>query len=239
MAGSAADVEVSLIAKVVNGQRARQGRRRGGQRHGGHAAVRRARALRGARRRVGRVLGGAAGRALQGDDRGAGLPDKEVPLDIVGGPGPRARRHAAAGEPGRHADAARRSCCASRSSSRPGAPKLDATVKAELDGVADILADHPEIQTLRIEAHWNGAAQGKGASKAKKLTDKQAAAIKDYLVARGRRPTGSRRSGWGGESPLVPEPRPRQPGQEPPRRAGRRPVGAAWHRTGGSARAWL
>src|SRR5262249_43984919 len=45
---------------------------------------------------------------------------------------------------------------------RPGAPKLDVKTQAEIDGVAELLQDHPEIKTLRIEAWWDNSA-GKGA----------------------------------------------------------------------------
>jgi outer membrane protein OmpA-like peptidoglycan-associated protein len=87
---------------------------------------------------------------------------------------------------------------------RAGTPKLVPAIKTELDGVADILADHPEIKTLRIEAHWNGAAKTKGGDAAKKLTQKQAAAIKDYLVAKGAPADRIETVGVGGEAPLVP-----------------------------------
>ena len=70
--------------------------------------------------------------------------------------------------------------------------------------MADILADHPEIKTLRIEAHWSGAGKGKGSDAAKKLTQKQAAAIKDYLVAKGTPADRIETVGAGGEVPLVP-----------------------------------
>jgi len=87
---------------------------------------------------------------------------------------------------------------------RAGAPKLSAQVKAELEGVADVLADHPEIKTLRIEAHWSGAARGKGGTNAKTMTAKQAAAIKDFLVAKGAPAERIEAVGVGGEAPLVP-----------------------------------
>jgi outer membrane protein OmpA-like peptidoglycan-associated protein len=87
---------------------------------------------------------------------------------------------------------------------RAGAPKLAPAIKAELEGVADILADHPEIKTLRIEAHWSGAARGKGGATAKALTEKQAAAIKEFLVAKGAPAERIETVGAGGEVPLVP-----------------------------------
>jgi outer membrane protein OmpA-like peptidoglycan-associated protein len=87
---------------------------------------------------------------------------------------------------------------------KAGAPKLVPAVKAELEGVADILADHPEIKTLRIEAHWSGAAKGGGAAKTKAMTEKQAAAIKDFLVSKGAPADRIETVGVGGAAPLVP-----------------------------------
>jgi OOP family OmpA-OmpF porin len=87
---------------------------------------------------------------------------------------------------------------------RQGAPKLMPPIKAELEAVADILADHPEIKTLRIEAHWSGAAKGKGSDAAKKLTEKQAAAIKAFLITKGAPADRIETVGVGGEAPLVP-----------------------------------
>jgi outer membrane protein OmpA-like peptidoglycan-associated protein len=87
---------------------------------------------------------------------------------------------------------------------RKGTPKLAPAIKTELEAVADILVDHPEIKTLRVEAHWSGAGKGKGGDAAKKLTQKQAAAIKDYLVAKGAPADRIETMGVGGEAPLVP-----------------------------------
>jgi len=87
---------------------------------------------------------------------------------------------------------------------RAGAPKLDATTKQELDGVAEMLADHAEIKTLRIQAHWSGPTTGPAADAAKKLTDDQAAAIKAYLIDKGVSGDRLDAVGLGCESPLVP-----------------------------------
>jgi outer membrane protein OmpA-like peptidoglycan-associated protein len=87
---------------------------------------------------------------------------------------------------------------------KAGAPKLLPPIKTELEAVADILADHPEIKTLRIEAHWNGVASGKQGSAAKTLTEKQAAAIKDFLVSKGAPADRIEAVGVGVEAPLVP-----------------------------------
>ncbi len=86
---------------------------------------------------------------------------------------------------------------------RTGAPRLDPAVKQELDGVANLLADHPEIKLLRIQAHWSGTA-GKAADAAKKLTDDQAGTIKAYLVGKGVAPDRLDAVGLGGDAPLVP-----------------------------------
>jgi outer membrane protein OmpA-like peptidoglycan-associated protein len=83
---------------------------------------------------------------------------------------------------------------------KSGTPKLDPKVQGELDGVVELLSDHPEIRTLRVEAHWDASA-GKGA---KALTDKQAAAIKDYLVKKGASEGRVEAVGMGSEKPLVP-----------------------------------
>ena len=87
---------------------------------------------------------------------------------------------------------------------RAGAPKLPPAIKAELEAVADILVDHPEIKTLRIEAHWSGAKGGKAGDAAKKLTAQQAAAIKEFLVSKGAPADRIDTVGAGGDAPLVP-----------------------------------
>jgi outer membrane protein OmpA-like peptidoglycan-associated protein len=89
---------------------------------------------------------------------------------------------------------------------RGGAPRLDAGVKQELDGVANLLADHPEIKLLRIQAHWSGTPgkAGPAADAAKKLTDDQAGTIKAYLVGKGVTPDRLDAAGLGCEAPLVP-----------------------------------
>ncbi len=92
---------------------------------------------------------------------------------------------------------------------QPGKPRLTPGAKAELEGVAEVMADHPEIKTLRIEAHWS-AAKGKGKGKdkgdggAKALTERQAAFIKDYLASRGTSVDRLAAVGRGSEAPLVP-----------------------------------
>jgi outer membrane protein OmpA-like peptidoglycan-associated protein len=89
----------------------------------------------------------------------------------------------------------------------PGAPKLTPVLKAELEGVGELLVDHPEIKRLRIEAHWSGP-QGKTGAKsgaaAKALTRRQADVIKGYLTAKGAPAERIEAVGLGSESPLVP-----------------------------------
>jgi outer membrane protein OmpA-like peptidoglycan-associated protein len=79
-------------------------------------------------------------------------------------------------------------------------PKLTPEWAAELDGVVAVLEDRPEIRTLRIEAHWDPGA----GSKAKEITDAQAAAVKDYLVKKGIPETRIEGVGMGADQPLVP-----------------------------------
>ena len=138
-------------------------------------------------------------------------------------------------------DRRRRSCCACRSSSRPGAPKLTPPIKAELEAVADILADHPEIKTLRIEAHWSGGRAGKGGD-SRQEADRRSRPRRSRTSwsPRARRPTAIETVGPGASRPWCPTwARPTRP-----RTAGsswsscsRRPVGPA--DGGGRPRAWL
>jgi outer membrane protein OmpA-like peptidoglycan-associated protein len=83
---------------------------------------------------------------------------------------------------------------------RAGVPRLAVEWQAELDAVAAVLEDHPDVRTLRILAHWDSDAGGK----AKALTQGQAAAVKDYLVKKGVAETRLEAVGMGAEEPLVP-----------------------------------
>jgi outer membrane protein OmpA-like peptidoglycan-associated protein len=89
---------------------------------------------------------------------------------------------------------------------RAGTPRLDATTKKELDGVAELLADHPEIKQLRIQAHWSGTPgkTGPATDAAKKLTGDQAGTIRAYLIGKGVAADRLDAVGAGCESPLVP-----------------------------------
>ena len=137
-----------------------------------------------------------------------GFPNKEVPLDIVAGHDKQLEVALRPSEPGRGPDQPTTVVLKIPIKFRPGAPKLDANIKAELDGVADLLLDHPEVKTLRIEAHWNGSGPGskkKGtADVAKKLTIRQANTVRDYLIAKGAPGRRIEAVGRGSELPLVP-----------------------------------
>jgi outer membrane protein OmpA-like peptidoglycan-associated protein len=88
----------------------------------------------------------------------------------------------------------------------PGKPRLTPILKAELEGVVEILSGHPEVRTLRIEAHWSGAKAKAAASggPTKALTERQAAVVKDYLVSKGAPAERIEAVGRGSEAPLVP-----------------------------------
>src|SRR5581483_8052286 len=83
---------------------------------------------------------------------------------------------------------------------KSGPPALDPKWQSELDGVADVLEDHRDVKTLRIEAHWDTSA-GAGA---KDLTQKQADLIKEYLVKKGIPEGRIEAAGMGADKPLVP-----------------------------------
>ena len=83
---------------------------------------------------------------------------------------------------------------------QPGAGKLQAAAQPGLDGVADIMEDHGEIRTLRIEANWDTTA----GPKAKELTQAQADAVKAYLVKKGVDGSRIEPVGVGADKPLVP-----------------------------------
>jgi outer membrane protein OmpA-like peptidoglycan-associated protein len=135
-----------------------------------------------------------------------GLPTKEAPLDIVAGQD--RQLDIAFKRP--HPDVSltpRGIQLRVPIKFKPGVPKLDTVVKNELDGVAELMAEHPEIKALRIEAHWGGPAGGKKGNTpaaARKLTEQQAQLIKDYLVGKGVAMDRLEAVGRGGESPLVP-----------------------------------
>jgi outer membrane protein OmpA-like peptidoglycan-associated protein len=67
-----------------------------------------------------------------------------------------------------------------------------------LDEVVDVLVNHPEIKQLRVEAHWDSAAQ------AQALTDDQAKAVAKYLEEQGIAADRLVPVGMGAKKPLVP-----------------------------------
>jgi outer membrane protein OmpA-like peptidoglycan-associated protein len=83
---------------------------------------------------------------------------------------------------------------------KSGTPQLTPEWQGELDGVAAVLEDQPEIRTLRIEAHWDPSA----GAKAKDVTQSQANAVRDYLVKKGIADGRLEAVGMGSDQPLVP-----------------------------------
>ena len=83
---------------------------------------------------------------------------------------------------------------------KSGATGFDPKAEAELDSVADILDEHPEVKSLRVEAHWD---TGAGAG-AKDITQKQADLIKQYLIKKGVADGRIEAVGVGSDKPLVP-----------------------------------
>jgi hypothetical protein len=81
-----------------------------------------------------------------------------------------------------------------------GPARLDPKMQSTLDGIAELLQDHAELRTLKIDAYWDSSA----GAKAKSLTDAQAKAIKDYLVKKGVAEGRIEATGHGAENPLVP-----------------------------------
>ena len=78
--------------------------------------------------------------------------------------------------------------------------KLSGGPQPGLDGVADLMEDHGEIRTLRVEANWDASAGDKG----KELTQQQANAVKAYLVKKGVAEGRIEAVGMGADKPLVP-----------------------------------
>jgi outer membrane protein OmpA-like peptidoglycan-associated protein len=83
---------------------------------------------------------------------------------------------------------------------KAGATAIDTKVQPELDSVADILDEHSDIKSLRVEAHWDTSA-GPGA---KDVTQKQADLIKQYLIKKGVADARVEAVGVGADKPLVP-----------------------------------
>jgi outer membrane protein OmpA-like peptidoglycan-associated protein len=129
-----------------------------------------------------------------------GLPKKDVPLDIV--PGQDRQLEISLRAPNPDITLVGDTVTLKDPIKfKAGTPKLDPKFEGELNGVAELLGDHPEIRALRIEAHWDTSA-GKGAQE---LTGNQAWLIKDYLVKKGGISEGRIEAvGLGADKPLVP-----------------------------------
>jgi outer membrane protein OmpA-like peptidoglycan-associated protein len=204
VAGSSATVEVALVAKISNGNVRGKVADRAGK--GISATLR----FIGATTFESRADGtGAFSAALPaGPYRvvvdATGFPTKEVPLDIAAGQDRQLEVTMRAANPDVTLTP---QAIVLRVPIRfkAGAPKLAPGIKAELDGVADLLAEHPEIKMLRVEAHWSGGRKGKkGTDPSKQLTERQAKTIRDYLVSKGAPADRIEAVGVGGDVPLVP-----------------------------------
>jgi len=79
--------------------------------------------------------------------------------------------------------------------------QLSAGMPLLLDEVVDVVANHPEIRLLRVEAHWDGSLS---AEKAQALTDDQAKAVVKYLTDQGIAADRLVPAGMGAKKPLVP-----------------------------------
>jgi outer membrane protein OmpA-like peptidoglycan-associated protein len=225
-AGGSAPVEFSLKAKLVSGNV--RGKVADGAGHGLGATVR---FIGGTTSEAQTDLGGLYAATLPAGPyrvtvAAPGFPTKETPLDIVAG---QDQQLDVTLRPANPDVTLTPQAIVLRIpiKFRPGKPKLTPVLKAELEGVAEVLADHREIKTLRIEAHWSGArankakTKGRGRGKAKgkdqgpagaamaggqdkALTDRQAALVKDYLASKGVPAERIEAVGLGAENPLVP-----------------------------------
>jgi outer membrane protein OmpA-like peptidoglycan-associated protein len=131
------------------------------------------------------------------------MPPKEVPLDIIEGQDKTldiVLGGGAAGGAGAPATLNGDVVTPKNALKFKGGSKLDPKMQASLDGVADLLAAHPEVRVLKVDAYWDNSA----GPKAKAMTDAQAKAIKDYLVKKGVSEGRIEAAGHGADSPLVP-----------------------------------
>ena len=203
-AGGSASVEVSLKAKIVTGNV--RGKIADGAGHGLSATVH---FIGGTTFEAHADVGGLYSAALPAGPyrvtvEAPGFPTKEAPLDINAG---QEHQLDLTLRPANPDVTLTGQAIVLRVPIRfqPGAPRLPPRVKAEMEGVAEVLADHPEIKTLRIEAPWTGGkGKGKGDGGAKALTERQAAFIKSYLASKGAPAERLEAVGRGSEAPLVP-----------------------------------
>src|SRR5450432_3104552 len=124
------------------------------------------------------------------------MPAKEVALDIVEGPD--RTLDIVMRTPNTHVSIPGDVVTLKQPLKFKGAARLDPKMQSTLDGVAELLQDHAELRTLKIDAYWDSGAN------AKSLTDAQAKAIKDYLVKKGVAEARIEAMGHGAENPLVP-----------------------------------
>jgi OmpA-OmpF porin, OOP family len=82
---------------------------------------------------------------------------------------------------------------------RGASARLARDAEPLLDVIARILRENPEVQRVHIRAHWDGSL---AADAAVALTQRQAEAIRDALVARGVAPERLAPAGVGSGEPL-------------------------------------
>ena len=82
-------------------------------------------------------------------------------------------------------------------------PSMDVTPAsaAVLDELAGVLASHPEIRRVRIEAHWDTSLPK---DKAHDLTEQQAKTVAAYLTRQGVAAERIQVAGMGADKPIVP-----------------------------------
>ena len=94
-----------------------------------------------------------------------------------------------------------RQAVAFKSKGKQPSSELTAGAFHLLDEVVDVLANHPEIRQVRVEAHWDSRLP---AARAQDLTDAQAKAVAEYLVEQGVGQERVLSVGMGAKKPLVP-----------------------------------
>ena len=80
---------------------------------------------------------------------------------------------------------------------------FDATSKALLDQVADLLKQKPRV-TIRVEAHTEGGQKGKAIQAAQTLSEQRAATVRTYLISKGVDGGRVSTAGYGGTRAIAP-----------------------------------
>ena len=204
VAGSASTIDVALVAKVVNGNVRGRVADRARARPGGARCASTARTpSKRTPTRAARISAVLPAGPYRVTVEATGYPDKDVPLDVAAGPGPAARRHAAAREPGRDADAA-----GDRAARPDQVPRGGAQADARHQGRAGGGRRHPGRPPRDQDAAHRGALErreaGQGGRRRQEADEQQAAAIKEFLVSKGAPADRIEAVGVGGEAPLVP-----------------------------------